>query len=255
MGKSASREDRGKRSSFSVSYEGGSQRDPSTQVKLGRLSYRGPATAMVAVTVVAMVGVVGYLWLDGRNTPGGAGAGPGTSVTPSPSAPPDPGTAAATTGTTATPAPVASGSSADRTGGATPAAADDAGAAGGASAAAVEREHRKVVLRPSGNIDLDFTNRFSDITYSMSRNDGWTIAGAGGDLATVEGPVTAESCAAATDFGFVIDRKNIRKGLTACVLTDENRVASLTVLGWQTDDNGLSSVTMDVTTWENPEAR
>ncbi|WP_309098078.1 hypothetical protein [Streptomyces sp.] len=39
--------------------------------------------------------------------------------------------------------------------------------------------------------------------------------------------------------------------------TDDNRVASLTVLGRQTDDNdnGLSSVTMDVTTWENPEAR
>ncbi|MDT0389098.1 hypothetical protein [Streptomyces dubilierae] len=248
MGKSASREDRGKRSSFSVSYEGGGRRDPSAQVKLGRLSYKGPATAMVAVTVVAVLGVVGYLWLDGRGTPSGAGAGPGTSVTPSTSATAGPGTASATAGSTAPPAPVASGPSASQPGAAAPAADTDAGGV-------AVREHRKVVLRSAGSLDLDFTNRFSDIASSMSQNDGWSITGDNGDLSTVEGPATAGSCAAATDFGFTIDRKNIRKGLTACVLTDENRVASLTVLGWQTDDNGLSSVTMDVTTWENSEAQ
>ncbi|MFE6197099.1 hypothetical protein [Streptomyces sp. NPDC057838] len=247
MGKSASREDRGKRSSFSVSYEGDGRRDPSAQVELGRLSYKGPATAMVAVTVVAMAGVVGYLWLDGR---GGAGAEAGTSVTPGASAPADPGTPAASSTAAPAPAtsgPAASGPSASRPGAAAPAA--DAGAPG-------VREHRKVVLRAGSNVDLDFTEGVSDITYTMpSGGNGWTLGGDGGDLATIEGPATAQSCAAATDFGFTVDQRNISKGLTACVLTDENRVASLTVLGWQTDDNGLSSVTMDVTTWESAETR
>lgn len=248
MGTSASREDRGKRSSFSVSYEGGGRRDPSAQVKLGRLSYKGPATAMVAVTVVAMVGVVGYLWLDGRGAQGGAEAGAGTSVTTGSSAPSDPGTTAAATGGTPAPAPAAS-----QPGAAAPAA--DAAADADAAAAKV-REHRKVVLRSGSGTDLDFSKGFSDITYTMpTGGNGWTIGGDRGDIATVEGAATPQSCAAATDFGFTIDRKNIGKGLTACVLTDENRVASLTVLGWQTDDNGLSSVTMDVTTWENPEAQ
>ncbi|MEV5352174.1 hypothetical protein [Streptomyces sp. NPDC052693] len=248
MGKSASREDRGKRSSFSVSYEGGGRRDPSAQVKLGRLSYKGPATAMVAITVVAVVGVVGYLWLDGQGAQGGAQAGAGTSVTTGSSASSDPGGTSAATGGTPTPAPAAS-----PPGAAAPAA--DADAAADAAAAEV-REHRKVVLRSGAGTDLDFSEGFPDITSTMpTGGNGWTIGGDRGDIATVEGAATQQSCAAANDFGFTIDRKNIRKGLTACVLTDENRVASLTVLGWQTDDNGLSSVTVDVTTWENPEAR
>ncbi|MDH6618126.1 hypothetical protein M2163_005234 [Streptomyces sp. SAI-135] len=121
------------------------------------------------------------------------------------------------------------------------------------------REHRKIVLRSGSNVDLDFVNGSSDIIFSLPANtaDGYALAGENGDLATVNGPANAESCAAATEFGFVIDQKNIRRGLTACVLTDENRVAALTVLGWQADDvnyaGGLSSVTMDVTTWEKPE--
>ncbi|WP_053670269.1 hypothetical protein [Streptomyces sp. NRRL B-1140] len=252
MGKSASREDRGKRSSFSVSYEGGGQRDPSTQVKLGRLSYKGPATAMVAVAAVAAVGVIAYQWLDGQGSAGGTGAGPGTSVTSGADAASDPNTATSATGPTTAPAPTvssppASSPPASRPGSAAPAAAGNTGPA-------VVREHRKVVLRPSGSVDLDFTNGFSDITYSMPSNgNGWTIGGDSGDLATVDGPATAENCTAATDFGFTIDQKNIRKGLTACVLTDENRAAAITFLGWQKDDNGLSSVTMDVTTWEKPE--
>lgn len=257
MGKSASREDRGKRSSFSMSYEGG-RRDPSTHVKLGRLSYKGPATAVVALALVAAGGVVGYQLLAGQGGSGGTGAGPGTSVSSGTDAAKDtsgpeasgagPGPQAADTG--ATSAPPASGSS--TTGGPAPA---TAAADGGPGAGAV-REHRKVVLRSASNMDLDFTDAVSDITFTMpSGGNGWTLAGDNGDLATVDGPATAESCAAATDFGFTIDRKNIARGLTACVLTNENRVAALTVLGWQKDSNGLSSVTMDVTLWEKSEAQ
>ncbi|MFH9012796.1 hypothetical protein ACH4C6_15565 [Streptomyces sp. NPDC017943] len=256
MGKSASREERGRSSSFSMSYEGG-RRDPSTHVKLGRLSYKGPATAVVALAVVAAGGVVGYQLLAGQDGSGGTGSGPGTSVSSGPEAAKDtggpdaggagPGPQAADAG--ATSAPPASGSSA--TGGsgrATP-------AADGGPAAGAVREHRKVVLRSASNMDLDFADAVSDITFTMpSGGNGWSLVGDSGDLATVDGPATAESCAAATDFGFTIDRKNIAKGLTACVLTDENRVAAITVLGWQKDDNGLSSVTMDVTLWEKPEA-
>ncbi|MFF6913633.1 hypothetical protein [Streptomyces sp. NPDC012466] len=248
MGKSASREDRDKRSSFSVSYEGSGQRDPSTHVKLGRLSYKGPATAVVALALVAAGGVVAYRLLDGRGDAGGTGAGPGTSVTSGAGATSDPSTTAATTGGTTDPAPATSGPPASPPGGATP-------AADGGAGAAVVREHRKVVLRSASSVDLDFTKQFSDITFTMPSNgNGWTLAGDSGDLATVDGPATAESCAAATRFGFTIDQKNIRRGLTACVLTDENRVAALTVLGWQKNGEGLSSITMDVTTWENSEA-
>ncbi len=107
MGKSASREDRGKRSSFSVSYEGGGQRDPSTQVKLGRLSYKGPAT--VAIALVAASGVVAYQWLGGQGDTGGTGAGPGTQVTSSADAPTGTSTATAATGTTTAPASATSG--------------------------------------------------------------------------------------------------------------------------------------------------
>ncbi|WP_030245098.1 hypothetical protein [Streptomyces sp. NRRL S-455] len=138
MGKSASREDRGKRSSFSVSYEGGGQRDPSTQVKLGRLSYKGPAT--VAIALVAASGVVAYQWLGGQGDTGGTGAGPGTQVTSSADAPTGTSTATAATGTTTAPASATSGPpaspSASPPGSAAPAAAGDTGAA-------VVREHRK----------------------------------------------------------------------------------------------------------------
>ncbi|GGY19367.1 hypothetical protein [Streptomyces djakartensis] len=255
MGKSASREDRGKRSSFSVSYEGGGQRDPSTQVKLGRLSYKGPATAMVAVAAVATVGVLAYQWLDGQGNAGGTGTGPGTRVTSGADAPSGTNTATAApdtgTGATTAPAPATSGPPASPPGSAAPAAAGNT-----ELTEAAVREHRKVVLQRTGSVDLDFTQGGRDITYSLASNgNGWTIAGDRGDLATVDGPATAESCAAATDFGFIIDQKNITKGLTACVLTDENRAAAITVLGWQKDDIGLSSVTMDVTTWEKPEAQ
>ncbi|MFJ8592268.1 hypothetical protein [Streptomyces sp. NPDC093598] len=249
MGKSASREDRDKRSSFSVSYEGAGQRDPSTHVELGRLSYKGPATAVVALALVAAGGVVAHQLLDGQGNAGGTGAGPGTSVTSGAGATSDTNTTAATTGSTTDPAPATSGPPASPPGGAT-------SAADGGAGAAVVREHRKVVLRSASNVDLDFTNQISDITFTMPSNGrGWTLGGDSGDLATVEGPATAESCAAATDFGFTIDQKNIGKGLTACVLTDENRVAAITVLGWQKDSNGLSSVTMDVTLWDSSEAQ
>ncbi|MFF0890054.1 hypothetical protein [Streptomyces sp. NPDC003456] len=252
MGKSASREDRDKRSSFSMSYEGG-RRDPSTHVKLGRLSYKGPATAVVALAVVAAGGVVGYQLLASQD--GGTGTGPATSVSSGSGAAKDTGGAEANgTGTSpqaAAPGATSAPPATDRPGHATPAA--DGGAGAGA---AVVREQRKVVLRSSSSLDLDFTDAVSDITFTMpSGGNGWTLAGDRGDLATVDGPATAESCSAATDFGFTVDRKNITKGLTACVLTDENRVASLTVLGWQKDSNGLSSVTMDVTLWEKPEAQ
>jgi hypothetical protein len=251
MGKSASREDRGKR--VSVSYEGGGRRDPSTQVKLGRLSYKGPATAVVAIVLIAAGGVVAYRMLDGQGTAGGVGTGPGTSVSSGTGAASDPAGEAAGTGTEAagtgsTAAPATPGPPASPPGAAAPAADGGAGAA--------VREHRKVVLRSAGSVDLDFTRQFSDIGFTTPSNgNGWTISGDNGDLATVQGPATAQSCAAATDFGFTIDQKNIRKGLTACVLTDENRVAAVTVLGWQKDDDGLSSVTMDVITWENPGTR
>ncbi|MEG8276414.1 hypothetical protein [Streptomyces sp. AHA2] len=252
MGKSASREDRGKRSSFSMSYEGG-RRDPSTHVELGRLSYKGPATAVVALAVVAAGGVVGYQLLAGQDGSGGTGTGPGTSVSSGADAAKDAG-GADSNGTGTSPQAAAPGATSappaeSGPGRATP-------AADGGAGAAVVREHRKVVLRSSSTVDLDFTDAVSDITFTMpTGGNGWTLAGAAGDLATVDGPATAESCAAATDFGFTIDRKNIAKGLTACVLTDENRVAAITVLGWQKDDNGLSSVTMDVTLWEKSEAQ
>ncbi|MET7693030.1 hypothetical protein ABZT06_34590 [Streptomyces sp. NPDC005483] len=240
MGKPASSKDRGKGSSFSMSYEG-AQRDPSNHIKLGTggFSFKGSTKALIALAVLTAAGSATYLALTGQsqgNSSGGSGTpstiatsnGVGTDTsTPPNSAPPT------------SPAP-------------------EVTQAAGAQAAAV-REHRKVVLRSGANVDLDFINGSSDIIFSLPANahDGYTIVGENGDLAAVNGPATAESCAAATDFGFAIDQKNIRKGLTACVLTDENRVAAITVLGWQTNDvnyvGGLSSVTMDVTTWEKPE--
>ncbi|MER7894711.1 hypothetical protein ABTX62_00770 [Streptomyces sp. NPDC096046] len=200
------------------------------------------------VAAPAAGGVVAYRLLDGQGSAGGTGAGPGTSVTSGAGATSDTSTSAATTDGTTDPPPTASGPPAAPPGGATR-------AADGGAGTAVVREHRKVVLRSASSVDLDFTKQYSDIAFTMPSNgNGWTLAGAGGDLATVDGPATAESCAAATRFGFTIDQKNIRRELTACVLTDENRVAALTVLGWQKNGEGLSSITMDVTTWENSEA-
>ncbi|MET8079696.1 hypothetical protein [Streptomyces sp. NPDC005303] len=243
MGKPASPKDRAKGSSFSLSYEG-AQRDPSpsNHIKLGTggFSFKGSTKALIALAVLTLAGGATYLTLttgQDQGNPSGASVTPGTSATSS-------------GGGSVAEAPTKSGSPTSPTSGVTQAA--------GAAVATV-REHRKVVLRSGSNVDLDFTNSLPDIIFSLPANtaDGYTIAGENGDLATVNGPATAESCAAATDFGFAIDQKNIRKGLTACVLTDENRVAAITVLGWQTDDvnyeGGLSSVTMDVTTWDKPQ--
>ncbi|MGW0420252.1 hypothetical protein [Streptomyces sp. NPDC003015] len=245
MGKPASPKDRGKGSSFSLSYEGG-QRDPANHITVGTggFSFKGSTKALMALAVLTAAGAAVYLTLSGQaqGNPSGASVTPGTSTTS--------GAAGTATGTPTSSGPPASPTPTFPSPGAAQAA--------GAEAATV-REHRKVVLRSGSNVDLDFTNGLSDIIFSLPANadDGYTIVGENGDLATVNGPATAESCAAATDFGFAVDQKNIRKGLTACVLTDENRVAAITVLGWQADDGnyagGLSSVTMDVTTWEKPE--
>jgi hypothetical protein len=242
MGKPASPKDRGKGSSFSLSYEG-AQRDPSNHITLGTggFSFKGSTKALMALAALAVVGGAAYLTLtgQGQGNPSGASATPNTSASTS-----------ATSGGAGAAGPAKSGPPTSPTPGVTQAA--------GAEPAAV-REHRKVVLRSGSNVDLDFVNGSADIIFSLPANahDGYAIVGENGDLATVDGPATAESCAAATEFGFAIDQKNIRRGLTACVLTDENRVAAITVLGWQADDvnyaGGLSSVTMDVTTWEKPE--
>ncbi|WP_330265672.1 hypothetical protein [Streptomyces griseorubiginosus] len=241
MGKPASPKDRGKGSSFSLSYEG-AQREPSNHITLGKsgFSFKGSAIALLALAGLTAAGAAAYATLSGQSqgNPSGTGVTPGTSVT-------------AGAADTAATAPTRSGPPVSPT--------PDAPQAAGAEVTAV-REHRKVVLRSGSNVDLDFTNGSPDIIFSLPANadDGYTIAGENGDLATVNGTATAESCAAATAFGFTIDQKNIRRGLTACVLTDENRVAALTILGWQADDvnyaGGLSSVTMDVTTWEKPES-
>ncbi|MFF7050828.1 hypothetical protein ACFY94_20920 [Streptomyces griseorubiginosus] len=240
MGKPSSQKDRGKGSSFSLSYEGAA-REPANHIKVGSggFSFKGSTMALLALAVLALAGTGAYLALSGQNqgSPSTGSGAPSTS-------------ASAPSGGTGAAAPARSGSPTSAT--------PEVGQAAGAQPAAV-REHRKVVLRSGSNVDLDFTNGQPDIIFSLPANadDGYTIVGENGDLATVDGPATAESCAAATAFGFAIDQKNVRRGLTACVLTDENRVAALTVLGWQADDpnyaGGLSSVTMDVTTWEKPE--
>ncbi|MFC8678721.1 hypothetical protein ACFYZI_18880 [Streptomyces griseorubiginosus] len=242
MGKPSSQKDRGKGSSFSLSYEGAA-REPSNHLKVGSggFSFKGSTMALVALAVLALAGTGAYLAFSGQNqgSPSTGSGAPSTSTSTS-----------ATSGGTGAAAPARSGTPTSAT--------PEVGQAADAQPAAV-REHRKVVLRSGSNVDLDFTNGQPDIIFSLPANadDGYTIVGENGDLATVDGPATAESCAAATAFGFAIDQKNIRRGLTACVLTDENRVAALTVLGWQADDpnyaGGLSSVTMDVTTWEKPE--
>ncbi|MFC8362648.1 hypothetical protein ACFUIY_22610 [Streptomyces griseorubiginosus] len=241
MGKPSSQKDRGKGSSFSLSYEGAA-REPSNHIKVGSggFSFKGSTMALLALAVLALAGTGAYLTLSGhgRGSPSAGSGAPSSSTTTSTNA---------TAGGTGAAAPARSGTPTSAT--------PEVGQAAGAQPAAV-REHRKVVLRSGSNVDLDFTNGQPDIIFSLPANadDGYTIVGENGDLATVDGPATAESCAAATAFGFAIDQKNIRRGLTACVLTDENRVAALTVLGWQADDpnyaGGLSSVTMDVTTWE-----
>ncbi|WP_141205966.1 hypothetical protein [Streptomyces griseorubiginosus] len=244
MGKPSSQKDRGKGSSFSLSYEGAA-REPSNHIKVGSggFSFKGSTMALLALAVLALAGTGAYLTLSGhgRGSPSAGSGAPSSSTTTSTNA---------TAGGTGAAAPARSGTPTSAT--------PEVGQAAGAQPAAV-REHRKVVLRSGSNVDLDFTNGQPDIIFSLPANadDGYTIVGENGDLATVDGPATAESCAAATAFGFAIDQKNIRRGLTACVLTDENRVAALTVLGWQADDpnyaGGLSSVTMDVTTWEKPD--
>ncbi|MET7735005.1 hypothetical protein ABZT02_27080 [Streptomyces sp. NPDC005402] len=238
MGKPASPKDRAKGSSFSVSYEG-AQRDPSSNhIKLGTggFSFKGSTIALIALAVLAAAGAATYVSLagQGQGNPSRASGTPSTIATSG-------GVGTDTAAPTKSGPPTSGGPQ-----------------AAGAQVAAV-REHRKVVLRSGSNVDLDFTNRFSDIVFSLpaKADDGYTIVGENGDLAAVNGPATAESCSAATEFGFAIDQKNIRRGLTACVLTDENRLAAITVLGWQANDEnyagGLSSVTMDVTTWEKPE--
>jgi len=240
MGKPASQKDRAKGSSFSLSYEGAEREPSKNHIKVGKggLSFKGSTLALFALTALTAAGAGTYWVLTGQDqgSPSGTGVTPVTSVTSS--------------GADAAAAPAKTGPPQSPTPGVTQAA--DAGPA-------AVREHRKVVLRSGSNVDLDFTNGQPDIVFSLPANaaDGYAIVGDNGDLATVDGPATAESCAAATEFGFAVDRKNIRRGLTACVLTDENRVAAITVLGWQADDanyeGGLSSVTMDVTTWEKPE--
>ncbi|MFG2131010.1 hypothetical protein ACGFNV_24770 [Streptomyces sp. NPDC048751] len=207
-----------------------------------KLAFKGPTLAFVAAAVLAVGGVVTYQVLTQSNgTPGagrtaagrtGSATAPKASGTPSPSG--------------VLGAPASGGATADAPADAT---ADVTGAA------AAVREQRKVVMRSGTNLDVDFTNGQSDISfYLTSSADGYTIAAEQGDLATVNGEPTAESCSAATEFGFTIKAKTIRRGLTACVLTDENRVAAVRVLGWQKDDEyGLSSVTLDVTTWEKTE--
>jgi len=241
MGKSASPKDRGKGSSFSLSYEG-AQREPANHITVGKggFSFKGSAIALLALAALTAAGAAAYGALSGQ----GQGS---PSATPSASA-------GATSGATSHGAGAAAATGSGPSTSPTPDVTQEAGA----QPAAV-REHRKVVLRSGSNVDLDFTNGSPDIIFSLPANadDGYTLAGENGDLATVDGAATAESCAAATAFGFTIDQKNIRRGLTACVLTDENRVAAITVLGWQADDvnyaGGLSSVTMDVTTWEKPD--
>ncbi|MFF3328566.1 hypothetical protein ACFYWX_03235 [Streptomyces sp. NPDC002888] len=213
---------------------------PTSSLSVGgrgfRFAFKGTTVTFVAAALLAVGGVVTYQMLTQSNgTPGadrtagrtGAPTAPTASGTPSPS------------GVLGAPASGA-------------ATADVTGAATGAAAV---REERKVVLRSGTNLDVDFTNGQPDISFYLTSNaDGYTIAGDQGDLATVNGEPTAESCSAATEFGFTIKAKTIRRGLTSCVLTDENRVAAIRVLGWQKDDEyGLSSVTLDVTTWEKTE--
>lgn len=216
---------------------------PSSSLSVGgrgfKLAFKGPTLAFVAAAVLAVGGVVTYQVLtQSHGTPGadrtaadrtpagrtGSAAAPTAPGTPSPSG--------------VLGAPASGGTTADVTG-----------------AAAAIREQRKVVMRSGTNLDVDFTNGLSDISFYLASNaDGYTIAGDNGDLATVDGEPTAESCSAATEFGFTIKAKTIRRGLAACVLTDENRVAAVRVLGWQKDDEyGMLSVTLDVTTWEKTE--
>lgn len=215
---------------------------PTSSLSVGgrgfKFAFKGPPLAFVAAAVLAVGGVVTYqVMTQSTGTPGTDRTAGGARATASPTA----------SGTPSSP----SSASAPASGG--DAASGDAAA--DVTGAVAVREQRKIVLRSGSNMDVDFTNAQSDISFSLASSaDGYTIMGDSGDLATVDGDPTAESCAAATDFGFTIKAKTIRKGLTACVLTDENRVAAIRVLGWQRDDQyGLASVTLDVTTWEKPE--
>ncbi|MEV5440118.1 hypothetical protein AB0K80_29545 [Streptomyces sp. NPDC052682] len=206
------------------------------------LAFKGTTVGFVAAALVAVGGTVAYV-LAQEGGPSGRGAG-----TPPPAAGP---TASPTASSPTASSPTASslGTSAS------PAAGSSAGVQGTGGAAAV-REERKLVLRTASNLDLDFTDGMDDIAlYQPSNDDGRSVIGTSGDLAAVSGPADARTCTAATDFGFTVTKKNIRKGLTACVLTDENRAAAITVLGWQEDDYGLVSVTLHAITWEKPDER
>lgn len=195
------------------------------------ISYKGTALGLAALALVVVGGTVTYQVL----TSGGGGADP----------------ASGTGGATVSPVSSAPASA--------PASAQTAGAAGPAApengAPTEVREHRKVVMSPASNTDLDFTGNLPDISlYTSTADDKVAVRGySGSEIASVPGQATAESCAATTDYGFVISTRNIRKGLTACVLTNENRLAAIEVLGWQQDAQGLTSVTLDVTTWERTE--
>ncbi|MDN0200438.1 hypothetical protein [Streptomyces sp. S.PNR 29] len=219
---------------------------PSSSFSVGgrgfKLAFKGPTLAFTAAALLAVGGVVTYQVLTQQgstqsgNTPPGSTPSGGT-------AGPDRATGAP--GSTASPT---------ATGAPSPPGPAGIPASGGGTGAAAVREERKVVLRTGWSLDVDFTDAQPDITLSLPSNgDGYTLMGDHGDLASVSGDADAKSCAAATDFGFTIKEKTIRKGLTACVLTDENRVAAIRVLGWQTDSYGLSSLTLNVTTWEKTE--
>ncbi|MFE3033486.1 hypothetical protein ACFXKY_17785 [Streptomyces canus] len=208
------------------------------------LSYRGTTVGLAAVALLAVSGAVAYQVLtspDGGGDPA-VGRGGGATVSSVASHQSTGAAGSASSGPDAS-APDASG-------------ADASGAAASRNTPPAEvREHRKIVMSIASNKDLDFTDNLPDISlYTSTSDDKVAVRGySGSEIASVPGQATAESCAATTDYGFVISTKNISKGLTACVLTNENRLASIKVLGWQQDSSGLSSVTLDVTTWEKTE--
>ncbi|MER6284966.1 hypothetical protein [Streptomyces sviceus] len=203
------------------------------------LSYRGTTVGLAAVALLAVSGAVAYQALTSPDGGGDPAVGRGGGAT------------------------VSSVASHQSTGaaGSAPSGPDASGADASSAAAsrntppAEVREHRKIVMSIASNKDLDFTGNLPDISlYTSTSDDKVAVRGySGSEIASVPEQATAESCAATTDYGFVISTKNISKGLTACVLTNENRLASIKVLGWQQDSSGLSSVTLDVTTWEKTE--
>ncbi|MET7476417.1 hypothetical protein ABZT17_18875 [Streptomyces sp. NPDC005648] len=210
----------------------------SLSVRSGPLAvlFKGPTVALVAAAVLGVTGLVAYEALgSGAGTRDTGGGNPSSGRA---------GSAAS--------ADVSTGSS----GASSPSVAavpPDQGAT--TPAAAQVREQRKVVMSIGSNTDLDFRDSLPDISLNApDSGDKFALRGySGSEIADVTGEATAASCAAATDYGFVITDRNIRRGLTACVLTNENRVAAIRVLGWQKNTSGLSSVTLSVTTWEKTE--